>query len=89
MKILREVKTIDMYLNGKIDPASSLVFEARLLIDPVLATRVAYQRKLYKLIRRSGRREIKTEVERIHRKLFSDPSKADFQKEIFKLFSNA
>lgn len=89
MKILREVKNIDLYLREKMDPASRLVFEAELLIMPSLATKVACQRKLYKLIKQSGRRKIKKEVEQIGRNLFSDPTKADFRGEILKLFPNA
>ena len=85
---MREVRKIDRYLQGKIDPESSLVFEAELVIDPAFAKRVDYQRKLYRLIRLAGRREIKSDVERIHRHLFNDPSKADFRNEICKIFSN-
>ena len=88
MTILREIKSIDRYLQGTMDPASSVVFEARLLINPTLARRVFFQRKLYSLIKKSGRREIKDEAERIHLKLFNDPSKAGFRNEIFKIFSN-
>lgn len=89
MKILREVKQIDMYCRDEMDAVSRVLFEAQLLIDPSLSIRVQFQRKLYKVIRRSGRRRIKSEVERVHRKLFSDPSKAEFRKDIFKLFSKA
>ena len=89
MKILREVKKIDLYLREKMDPASRLVFEAELLVMPSLASKVACQRKLYSLIKQSGRREMKREVEQIHRKLFSDPSGDNFRKEIFNLFPNA
>lgn len=89
MKILHDVKRIDSYLQGKMHPAEKLLLEAQLLIDPLLARSVAYQRKLYELIRRSGRREAKREIERIHRSLFSDPSKDDFRREILKLFSKA
>ena len=88
MTILREVRKIDRYLQGKMDPASSLVFEAQLVIDPAFAKRVDYQRKLYRLIRLAGRRELKGDVERIHSHLFNDPSKADFRNEICKIFSN-
>ena len=89
MKILREIKQIDMYCRDEMDAASRIVFEAQLLIDPALAIRVQYQQKLYRIIRRSGRRQIKSEVDRVHRRLFSDPSKADFRRDIFKLFSKA
>ncbi len=89
MTILREVKKIDEYLLGKMDLESSLLFEAQMALDSSLAIRVNYQRRLYKLIRLTGRREMKSDVERIYRHLFNDASKAEFRKKILKLFSNA
>lgn len=87
MKILREIKEIDKYLLGEMDAASRLVFDARVLIDPVLKARLEYQRRLYTIIKRSGRRQIKAEVSRIHHQLFTDPARRGFQSEIFHLFS--
>jgi hypothetical protein len=89
MKTLREVKEIDMYLLGEMDPPSRLVFEARVVLDPSLKLRVHWQSRLYMLIRRSGRRQIKTEIERISHQLFSDPLESEFQREVFKLFPKA
>jgi hypothetical protein len=86
MKTLHETKEIDYYLLGKLSPASRLVFEARLLIDPVLKLRVEWQGRLYQIIKRSGRRQIKAETVRIHNRLFSDPAKQDFQRSVFQLF---
>ena len=59
MKTLRETKEIDRYLLDKLSPASRLLFEARLLIDPTLKLRVEWQQKLYSIIKRSGRRQMK------------------------------
>lgn len=87
MKTLREIKQIDRYLLGKMSTASRLVFEARLLIDPLLKLRVEGQRRLYTIIRLSGRRKLKAEVGLIHYQLFDDPGKRDFQREVFQLFS--
>jgi anti-sigma-K factor RskA len=87
MKTLRETKEIDQYLLGKMSIASRLLFEARLLIDPTLKLRVEWQQRLYSIIKRSGRREMKSEVARIHRQLFSDPAKREFQTNVFQLFS--
>lgn len=86
MKILHEIKEIENYLQGNLNPSSKLVFEARLSLDPVLTLRVNWQRRLYSIIRLSGRRKIKSEAERIHRRLFSDPAKQGFRQQIFQLF---
>lgn len=87
MKTLRETKEIDRYLLDKLSPASRLLFEARLLIDPPLKLRVEWQQRLYSIIKRSGRRQMKSEVARIHHQLFSDPAKREFQSNVFQLFS--
>jgi hypothetical protein len=87
MKTLREVKEIDMFLVGDMDPPSRLVFEARVVLDPSLKLRVRWQSRLYMLIRRSARRQLKADIECISHQLFSDPLESEFQREIFKLFS--
>ena len=87
MKTLRETREIDRYLLDKLSPASRLLFEARLLIDPTLKLRVDWQQKLYSIIKRSGRRQMKSEVARVHHQLFSDPAKREFQLNVFQLFS--
>lgn len=87
MRILNEVKEIENYLFQKLDGPSNVVFEARLLIDPVLKLRVAWQRKVYSIVKMSGRRKIKSEVESVHRKLFDNPNNRIFQQEIFQLFT--
>ena len=87
MKTLRETREIDRYLLDKLSPASRLLFEARLLIDPTLKLRVDWQQKLYSIIKRSGRRQMKSEVALVHRQLFSDPAKREFQLNVFQLFS--
>jgi len=87
MRTLRETKEIDRYLLGKMSIAPRLLFEARLIIDPSLKLRVEWQRRLYSIIRRSGRRQMKSEVARIHHRLFTDPDKSEFQTNVLQLFS--
>ena len=87
MKTLRETREIERYLLDKLSPAARLLFEARLLIDPTLKLRVDWQQKLYSIIKRSGRRQVKSEAARVHHQLFSDPAKREFQVNVFQLFS--
>ena len=87
MKTLRETREIEEYLMNEMDPANRVVFEAKLLIDPILRIRTQFQRTVYAIIRRSARRQLKSELERIHVQLFNDPSRLRFQQEILKLFS--
>jgi hypothetical protein len=86
MKTLHETKEIDRYLLDKLNPASRLLFEARLLIDPTLKLRLECQRRVYSIVRGSGRRQMKSEVARIHHHLFNDPASREFQSNVFQLF---
>jgi hypothetical protein len=87
MKTLHEIEEIEKYLNGKLSTPSSLLFEARLLIDPVLKFKVECQRKLHSIIKLTGRRKIKSEAVSIHHRLFSDPAKEAFQHSVLHWFS--
>lgn len=87
MKTLHKTKQIEGYLFGKLSPASRLLFEARMLINPILRQDVENQRRLYAIVKQHGRRGVKSEVTRIHYQLFNDPLKEDFQSRIFGLFS--
>jgi len=80
------IAEIENYLFNKLDVPSKLVFEARLLINPVLKMNVESQRRLYSIVKLSGRRRIKSELEQIHAGLFSDPKKSIFQQNIYQLF---
>lgn len=86
MKTLIDTKQIENYLFGKFNTPSRLVFEARLLIDPVLKINVECQRKLYSIVRASGRGKMKSEIELIHLRLFSDPEKQILQQNVYQLF---
>lgn len=87
METLNETKRIESYLFGRLAPASRLLFEARLLIDPILKTHVECQRRLYAIVKNYGRRAIKIEAEQVHRDLFSDPTMNNFRQEIEKIFT--
>jgi hypothetical protein len=86
MKISNEVKLIEDFLLGKLTISSRLLFEARLILDPTLRGRVEAQRKLYSLIRQSGRRKIGSEIEKIHHVLFTAPEHETFRKQVHQLF---
>jgi hypothetical protein len=86
MKTLREIKQIDQYLRGKLRPELRLLFEARMLVDPLLKVQVDCQRKIYAIVCAFGRRKIKEEANRIHHRLFNDPSRIEFQQNILDLF---
>lgn len=86
MKTLNEIKDIENYLFDKLKTPAKLVFEARLLINPILKRNAELQQRLYSIVRLSGRRKIKSEVEQTHQHIFSDPEKLIFQQSIYQLF---
>jgi len=81
------IETIEQYLSGNLKTVEALLFKARLLIDPVLRQQVILQEKTYALVRLFARREIKSRLDRTHRKLFNHPEKKAFQQSILQLFS--
>ena len=86
MTWINSMKHIDDYVTGKLSPEESLLFEARLLLDPALKFQVAFQRKVISIVQMYGRKTVKSEVEKIGQKLFSDQSKNDFHRTVNRLF---
>jgi hypothetical protein len=79
-------RTIDSYLNGTLSHADRLLFEARLIIDPVLKRDLFFQKKTHLLIKMYHREKLKEELETVHQKIFNDPDKMDFRRRIYQLF---
>lgn len=86
MKIFNDVKLIESFLLRKLSTSSRLLFEARIILDPVLAKSVTAQEKLYAIIRQAGRRKLRSEIEKTHHLLFTDPEKENFRQEVLQLF---
>ena len=76
----------EAFLLGNMAPTEAVVFQAKLLLDPILKMNTQYQKKVYELVRYYGRRNRKARIERIHSEIFSDPAKRQWQHEINNLF---
>jgi len=85
---LNDIQKIENYLGGKLNSNESLVFQARLLIDPVLKLNVYVQQKVYSILLLYHRRKLKEEAEIVHQRIFSDPQKVDFQQAILQRFKH-
>lgn len=86
--LLNEAAEIEQYL-FKTGPAEDrLLFEARLLIDPALESKMIAQHQVYGLVKHYGRRQLKAELEGVHQKLFTQPQHRSFAQKIRKLFGN-
>jgi hypothetical protein len=77
---------IGQYLSGKMRADDALVFEANLLIDPLLRTSVFLQKKIFDVVKLYGRKKLKAEIEKVHNHLFESPDKIIFQERIYQLF---
>jgi hypothetical protein len=85
---LNDIQQIEDFLMKRITGASSLLFEARILTQPELKVNVTLQQKVHHIVKMFHRKKLKQETEQLHRQLFTDPAKADFQKTIFQLFNS-
>jgi hypothetical protein len=79
---LNNIRLIETFLSGKMTPEELLMFEVRLVDDPMLKLNLRIQEKVYALMQLYHRRKLKEEIVAIEHKMFSDPTKARFQKSI-------
>jgi hypothetical protein len=85
---LNDIRQTENYLHRTLSPEESLLFEARLLSDPVLRLNVYVQQKVYSLLRLYHRKKTKEALEEVHQRIFHDPAKADLQQQIAQLFKH-
>lgn len=83
---LNNLQEIELYLFQRSPAADRLVFEARMLIDDELTQNVSLQQDTYALIRQYGRRQLKAELEDVHRQLFTQLRHQSFRQKIMALF---
>jgi hypothetical protein len=84
---LNNIKELEAFLEGKLEPQDSLLVEARLLSNPLWRLNFFFQKKVYAIVSLYHRRKLKEEVQTIQEDLFSDPAKAEFQYKIRTIFS--
>ena len=85
-KSLREIERIEAFLHQKMPLPESLVFQARVLTNPLLQIQTSIQKKIYSLVRLYGRQQAKAEIARAHERLFKLPAHRAFQREISNIF---
>lgn len=83
---LNKIQTIEDFLTGAIAPEERIVFEANQLLNRGLAEEVMLQRETYRVIAAYSRVQLKDELNSLHRKLLTDPSKKTFRDLILTIF---
>lgn len=85
---LNNIRLTEKFLKGQMSPGESVLFQMRLMDDPVLKVNLAVQEKIYALIRLYHRKKLKEEIQSLEHKMFSDASKAGFQESIYYFFKH-
>jgi hypothetical protein len=84
---LNEIKQIEDHLFNEVDPQESVLFEARLILNPQFADNVKWQQQTYQLVKQYGRKKLKAELEVVHQQLFTQTEHRSFAQKIRALFS--
>ena len=85
---LIETGLIEEHLMQQSKPGDSLVFEARLLLEPELHEKMQWQQETYRMVKLYGRDQLKQEIEAVHQKLFTQAEHLSFSQKIRRLFTN-
>lgn len=84
---LIETERMEAHLLRRCEPGDSLVFEAKMLLDPELKDKVLWQQKAYHIVKLYGRDQLKQEIESVHQQLFKDEQHQSFRQKIMHLFT--
>jgi len=83
---LNEIKLIDDHLFNQGTVEDALILDALLILNPGLSNQIMWQKKTHNIVLQYGRKNLKAEVESVHRKLFNEPEHQSFRQKIFSLF---
>ena len=67
---LEQIKQIEDFLKGNMKDSSRWMFQTKTWLNPKLAKEVLWQKLFYRSIRQEGRKQLKTELEVLHQKLY-------------------
>lgn len=79
-------RRIEYYLTGQLSAVQNRYFLAKLRRTPRLRKQVAMQQYLYRLIRLTGRRQLKRDLRRLHDHMLHHPSEIDLQRQMEEIF---
>ena len=84
---LNELRLIEHYLLSDDKDGESLLFEAKMILQPELKQQVYWQNKTYQMVRDYGRKQLKNEIDNIHETLFNTDEHRSFRQKVMRLFS--
>lgn len=83
---MNETIEIQNYIDGSAEPADRLLTEAKLLINPLMRENLDWQKTTHKLVEAYGRKQLKAEISRVEKRLFSETKFSSFKKSILNIF---
>lgn len=83
---LNDIAHTEKYLQDKLPLEERLLFEARLLTNPLLRWNVSAQQKVYTLLKLYHRRRIKEHTLTVQQRLFQESQHAAWKEQITQLF---
>lgn len=83
---LNEIKEVERFLTNKMIAEESLVFQARVITNPLLRLNVNLQSKLMEVVQLYHRRKLKRDLKSVHHELFTSNEKSDFQHLVQNIF---
>jgi hypothetical protein len=83
-----ETAEAERYIFNEMNKEELRAYKTKLTDSPLLRLQLFYQEKVCALVLLFHRKKLKEETELVHQRLFNDPTKVDFQKNIYQLFKN-
>lgn len=85
---LNKIREIERYYQGAMEQNEAILFEEKMQKDSLLRLNVLLHEKVLALVRIYHRKKLKTELEEVHNRLFSDPAKVTFRENMIGIFRN-
>ena len=83
---LNNIRDIERYIDGTMEPNDALLFEEKLRSDSLLKLNVLLQEKVLAIVRMYHRKKLKMELEELHQRIFNDPGKVMFRERVMGIF---
>lgn len=85
---LNDIREIEGYLSGSLGAREAIAFQSKLYTDPIARMNLILHQKIHEILCAYHRKKLRQEVEKTHRRIFSDPEKVKFSDTIVRLFNN-
>lgn len=84
---LNNIRETEEYLFDILAPVERLIFNARMLVNPLIRRDTYFQKKAYHVIRHYGRKKLREEIGAIETRMFNDGDAGSLQNQISKIFN--